>query len=80
MLNDRRLEEVHNFTYLGDIIDQQGGTDAYVKTRISKARADFILLKTYGAPETVHTVFKDNTYKLAYMRKHELSIKNKLFQ
>ncbi|BFY98983.1 hypothetical protein BsWGS_02023 [Bradybaena similaris] len=45
MLNGSPLEEVQYFTYLGSIIDQQGGTDADVKTRISKARATFIQLK-----------------------------------
>lgn len=44
-LNGSPLEEVQSFTYLGSIIDQQGGTDADVKARIGKARAAFIQLK-----------------------------------
>ena len=44
-LNDEALEEVDNFTYLGSIVDKQGGTDADVRTRIGKARAAFIQLK-----------------------------------
>ena len=44
-LGDNNLEEVETFTYLGSIINQQGGTDADVKTRIGKARAAFIALK-----------------------------------
>ncbi|KAL6461214.1 hypothetical protein MHYP_G00311800 [Metynnis hypsauchen] len=35
------LEEVRSFTYLGSILDNCGGTDADVKTRIGKARAAF---------------------------------------
>ena len=44
-LGDNSLEEVETFTYLGSVINQQGGTDADVKTRIGKARAAFIALK-----------------------------------
>ena len=44
-LGDSNLEEVETFTYLGSVINQQGGTDADVKTRIGKARAAFIALK-----------------------------------
>ena len=44
ILNGNQLEEVQSFTYLGSIIDQQGGTDADVKARIGKARAAFIQL------------------------------------
>ena len=43
-LNGERLEEVDSFTYLGSIIDSQGGTDADVKTRIGKARTAFVML------------------------------------
>ena len=44
-LGDNNLEEVKTFTYLGSVMNQQGGTDADVKTRIGKARAAFIALK-----------------------------------
>lgn len=43
-LNKSKLEEVQSFTYLGSIVDQQGGTDADVKARIGKARVAFIQL------------------------------------
>ncbi|VDP34383.1 unnamed protein product [Schistosoma curassoni] len=33
------LADVSTFTYLGSIIDEQGGSDADVKARIDKARA-----------------------------------------
>ena len=38
MLMGEGLEEVESFRYLGSIVDR-GGTEADVKTRISKARA-----------------------------------------
>ncbi|VDO62029.1 unnamed protein product [Schistosoma curassoni] len=33
-------EDVKTFTYLGSIIDEHGGSDADVKARIAKSRAD----------------------------------------
>ncbi|VDP71770.1 unnamed protein product [Schistosoma curassoni] len=36
------LEDVKAFTYLGRIIDEQGGSDADVKARIGKARAAYL--------------------------------------
>ncbi|VDP56984.1 unnamed protein product [Schistosoma mattheei] len=39
------LEDVKTFTYLGSIIDEQGGSDADVKARIGKARAVCLQLK-----------------------------------
>ncbi|VDP78899.1 unnamed protein product [Schistosoma curassoni] len=33
--------DVNTFTYLGSIIDEQGGSDADVKARIGKARAAY---------------------------------------
>ena len=44
-LEGEALEEVDSFTYLGSIVDMQGGTDADVKTRINKARVAFLQLK-----------------------------------
>ncbi|VDO64999.1 unnamed protein product [Schistosoma margrebowiei] len=35
---------VESFTYLGSIIDEQGGSDAEVKARIGKARVAFVQL------------------------------------
>ncbi|CAH2293018.1 Hypothetical predicted protein [Pelobates cultripes] len=48
-LNGTPLEEVQLFTYLGGIIDQQGGTDADVKARIGKERVAFMQLKNIWA-------------------------------
>ncbi|VDP49458.1 unnamed protein product, partial [Schistosoma margrebowiei] len=44
-LGGETLEDVESFTYLGSIINEQGGSDADVKARISKARAAFLQLK-----------------------------------
>ncbi|XP_043922942.1 uncharacterized protein LOC122798228, partial [Protopterus annectens] len=43
-LQGKPLEEVQSFTYLGSIIDKQGGSEADVRARIGKARAAFIQL------------------------------------
>ncbi|VDO56161.1 unnamed protein product [Schistosoma margrebowiei] len=39
------LEDVKTFTYLGSIIDEQGGSDADLKARIGKARAAYLQLR-----------------------------------
>ena len=45
MLEGEGLEEVESFRYLGSIVDTRGGTEADVKSRISKARAAFHILR-----------------------------------
>ena len=44
-IETKALEEVDSFTYLGSIVDKQGGTDADIKIRIRKARIAFQQLK-----------------------------------
>ena len=44
-LREEPLEEVDSFTYLGSIINLQGGTDEDVKARIQKARTAFVILR-----------------------------------
>ncbi|VDO93293.1 unnamed protein product [Schistosoma margrebowiei] len=44
-LDGETLKDVESFTYLGCIIDEQGGSDADVKARIGKARVAFLQLK-----------------------------------
>ena len=44
-LAEEALEEVDRFTYLGSIVDKQGGTEADIKIRTCKARAVFNQLK-----------------------------------
>ena len=38
------IEEVNSFTYLGSIVDQQGGSEEDIRVRIGKARTAFKLL------------------------------------
>ncbi|VDP59289.1 unnamed protein product [Schistosoma curassoni] len=40
-LDEQTLEDVESFTYLGSIIDEQGGSNADVNARIGKTRAAF---------------------------------------
>ena len=42
---DQTISEATSFTYLGSVINETGGADDDIKTRIAKARAAFILLK-----------------------------------
>ncbi|VDP25252.1 unnamed protein product [Schistosoma mattheei] len=42
---DEDLEDVKTFRYLGSIIDEQGGSDTDVKTRIGKARTAYLQLR-----------------------------------
>ena len=43
-IKDTNLEEVEEFTYMGCIVNIEGGTDADVKNRINKARVIFNIL------------------------------------
>ncbi|KAL1281967.1 hypothetical protein QQF64_000770 [Cirrhinus molitorella] len=49
VLEGEPLEEVDNFTYLGSIVNEQGGTNADVKARIGKARTAFLQLKNISS-------------------------------
>ncbi|VDP76729.1 unnamed protein product [Schistosoma mattheei] len=44
-LDGEALEDVESYTYLGSIIDEQGGSDADVRASISKASTAFLQLK-----------------------------------
>ena len=44
-VNEKPLEEVDSFTYLGSIIDKKGGVTADIRARIGKARQSFATLK-----------------------------------
>jgi hypothetical protein len=64
-LEDEALEEVESFTYLGSIVDKQGGTDADVKIRVGKAKAAFRQLKEvwtsrYLSTNTTIRLFNSN--------------------
>ena len=44
-VNGHQIETVSTFTYLGSIMDERGGTDSDVLSRINKSRAAFASLK-----------------------------------
>jgi hypothetical protein len=44
-IKDTNLEEVEESTYLGSIVNIEGGTDADVKNRINKVRVIFNILR-----------------------------------
>ncbi|VDP24055.1 unnamed protein product [Schistosoma margrebowiei] len=52
------MEKVESFTYLGSIIDEQGGSDADVKKRIGKARKAFLQLKNIWNSKQLSTNIK----------------------
>ncbi|VDO86879.1 unnamed protein product [Schistosoma margrebowiei] len=52
------MEDVESFTYLGSIIDEQGGSDADVKARIGKARTAFLQLKKIWNSKQLSTNIK----------------------
>ena len=54
-IDDRPIQEVDSFTYLGSTIDHQGGTDSDVLARVGKARVAFIILKNIWASKEIAT-------------------------
>ncbi|VDO91906.1 unnamed protein product [Schistosoma margrebowiei] len=57
-LDGETLEDVESFTYLGSIIDEQGGSNADVKARIGKARTAFLQLKNIWNSKQLSTNIK----------------------
>ncbi|VDO68387.1 unnamed protein product [Schistosoma mattheei] len=57
-LDGETLEDVESFTYLGSIIDEQGGSDADVKAKIGKARTAFLQLKNIWNSKQLSTNLK----------------------
>ncbi|GFS06355.1 hypothetical protein ElyMa_001220900 [Elysia marginata] len=47
------IREVDSFTYLGSVIDKEGGTENNVKARIGKAYAAFIMLKNIWSSKCI---------------------------
>ncbi|VDP63251.1 unnamed protein product, partial [Schistosoma curassoni] len=76
-LDGETLEDVESFTYLGSIIDEQGGSDANVKARIGKARAAFLQLKNIWNLKQLSTNTKLSFISLGDNDKDK--IKSKLF-
>ncbi|VDP21208.1 unnamed protein product [Schistosoma margrebowiei] len=57
-LDGETLEDVESFTYIGSIIDEQGGSDTDVKARIGKARVAFVQLKNIWSSKQLSTNIK----------------------
>ncbi|VDP00848.1 unnamed protein product [Schistosoma margrebowiei] len=57
-LDGEILEDVESFTYLRSIIDEQAGSDADVKAKISKARTVFLHLKNIWNSKQLSTNIK----------------------
>ncbi|VDP45295.1 unnamed protein product [Schistosoma margrebowiei] len=57
-LDSETMEDVESSTYLGSIIDEQGGSDADVKGRIGKARTTFLQLKNIWKSKQLSTNIK----------------------
>ncbi|VDP77807.1 unnamed protein product [Schistosoma mattheei] len=63
-LDGETLEDIESFTYLGSIIDEQGGSDADVNSRIGKGRAASLHLE-------LKTTFNQyQSHNLQYERQH----------
>ncbi|VDP45148.1 unnamed protein product [Schistosoma margrebowiei] len=58
ILDGEILEDVESFTYMGSIIDEQGGSDADVNARIGKARVAFLQLKKIWNSKQLSTNMK----------------------
>ncbi|VDP28812.1 unnamed protein product [Schistosoma margrebowiei] len=63
-LDDETLEDVESFTYLGSIIDEQGGSDADVKARIDKAKAALLQLKNIWNSKQLSTNIKVTIFNM----------------
>lgn len=58
MLGEKALEEVNSFTYLGSIVNKQGGSDEDIRARIGKARAVYISMKNIWKSRELTTPIK----------------------
>ncbi|VDO64584.1 unnamed protein product [Schistosoma margrebowiei] len=57
-LDGETLKDVESFTYLGSIIDEQGGSDVDVKARIGKVRVAFLQLNNIWNSKQLSTNIK----------------------
>ncbi|VDO91557.1 unnamed protein product [Schistosoma margrebowiei] len=66
-LDGETLEDVESFTYLGSMIDEQGGSDEDVKAKIDKARIAFLqLMKIWNSKQM--TASRYQSENLQYQR------------
>ena len=57
-LHDEPLEDVQSFTYLGSVLNVEGGNDEDIKIRIQKARAAFVMLRKIWNAKEIKTCTK----------------------
>ena len=60
VVNNKRLEEVDSFVYLGSVTDRRGGTEADIKARIGKARTAFLSINNFGKIGQVNERMRNN--------------------
>jgi hypothetical protein len=65
MLANKAIRRVHDFTYLGSNVSEDGGTRKDVETRIQKARGTFTRLKKIWL---AHYVNKDTILFNVYVK------------
>ncbi|VDP49754.1 unnamed protein product [Schistosoma curassoni] len=74
-LDDETLEDVKSHTYLGSIINEQGGSDADVKGRIGKVRAAFLQLKNIWNSKQL-TANQHQSQNLQYERQDRPTVRS----
>ena len=57
-VGDEPIQAVNSFTYLGSILDEQGGTESDVTARVGKARAAFIILRNIWSSKEISLTTK----------------------
>ena len=62
-LADSPIEEVEGFTYLGSVLNKNGGTDGDIKGRIQKARTSFRMLRRIWKSKELNTRTKLRIFK-----------------
>ncbi|VDO48656.1 unnamed protein product [Schistosoma margrebowiei] len=77
-LDGEDLEDVKTFPYLGDIIDERSGSDADMKARICKARAEHLQVKNIWnskqlSPNTKVTIFNTNIKTVLILDSNQLN-------
>ncbi|VDO75699.1 unnamed protein product [Schistosoma margrebowiei] len=65
-LDGETLEDVESYTYVGSIIDEQGGSDADVKARIGKSRTAFLQLKKIWNSKQLSTNIKVSIFSAKF--------------
>ena len=58
IIENKALEEVDSFRYLGSVVDKLGGTDEDVRIRIGRARAAFLQLKNIWSSKEISKATK----------------------